>query len=333
MAKKKKTIPEHIKDVIRQHGSDVVKSAHLLNILCDITSFDDIPAAKSVLRTLLKAGYGQELLNFNDDHWQIKVNALSAEICQNYGYQQDLVDYLLISICYGLGRVQTIPKYKSPGRRKFSEVKTQDNETSTLENEESSLKRIVAFALNEFAYHTIRTLLVAVAFLIALVFGISYLSSSDDREVFDQSIQKGDSFMASGQYTQALANYSEAYTNYDAFNKSSYQDDAFEKMVEAIDKMIWQGNTDSNQLIVAKQSIEEQLRLELPEPEKLLLTEKLKEVNADIEKCINNGRNSLILNISANDGKLDDNGRKLLDELLNLSPDDYWLKFIKNKEQ
>jgi len=37
--------------------------------------------------------------------------------------------------------------------------------------------------------------------------------------------------------------------------------------------------------------------------------------------------------VSANNGKLNEDGKKLLEELLELSPDDYWLKFIKNKEQ
>jgi hypothetical protein len=48
------------------------------------------------------------------------------------------------------------------------------------------------------------------------------------------------------------------------------------------------------------------------------------------EKTVN-GRQQLITVISANNGKLDERGKLLLNELLMLSPDDYWLNFIKKK--
>ena len=55
----------------------------------------------------------------------------------------------------------------------------------------------------------------------------------------------------------------------------------------------------------------------------------------NIEKLINtrvsNGRNSLISIVSANNGKLDADGKALLIDLLELSPNDYWLNFIKKK--
>ena len=139
--------------------------------------------------------------------------------------------------------------------------------------------------------------------------------------------------MSSGLYDQALVSYSEAYTNYDAFNSSSYKEDAFQKMEEVTDKLIEKGKTDNPSLLQAKNALQKQLQLDIPSSERTRLQEKLNGVETEIVSKVDNGRNTLILNVSANNGKLNEDGKKLLEELLELSPDDYWLKFIKNKEQ
>lgn len=139
--------------------------------------------------------------------------------------------------------------------------------------------------------------------------------------------------MSSGLYDQALVSYSEAYTNYDAFNSSSYKEDAFQKMEEVTDKLIEKGKTDNPSLLQAKNALQKQLQLDIPSSKRTRLQEKLNGVETEIVSKVDNGRNTLILNVSANNGKLNEDGKKLLDELLELSPDDYWLKFIKNKEQ
>ena len=139
--------------------------------------------------------------------------------------------------------------------------------------------------------------------------------------------------MSSGLYDQAIVSYSEAYTNYDAFNSSSYKEDAFQKMEEVTDKLIEKGKTDNPSLLQAKNALQKQLQLDIPSSERTRLQEKLNGVETEIFSKVDNGRNTLILNVSANNGKLNEDGKKLLEELLELSPDDYWLKFIKNKEQ
>ena len=174
---------------------------------------------------------------------------------------------------------------------------------------------------------------VATTLLIGGAYGTSYVSSLGDIDAFNQTVQKGDSFMSSGLYDQALVSYSEAYTNYDAFNSSSYKEDAFQKMEEVTDKLIEKGKTDNPSLLQAKNALQKQLQLDIPSSERTRLQEKLNGIETEIVSKVDNGRNTLILNVSANNGKLNEDGKKLLDELLELSPDDYWLKFIKNKEQ
>lgn len=174
---------------------------------------------------------------------------------------------------------------------------------------------------------------IATILLIGVADVVSYVSSLGDIEAFNQTVQKGDAFMSSGLYDQALESYSEAYTSYDAFNSSSYKEDAIQKMEEVADKLLEKGKTDNPSLLQAKQALQSQLQLDLPSSDRTRIQEKLNGVEAEIVSRVDNGRNTLILNVSANNGKLNDDGKKLLDELLELSPDDYWLKFIKNKEQ
>lgn len=49
-------------------------------------------------------------------------------------------------------------------------------------------------------------------------------------------------------------------------------------------------------------------------------------------KKVDEGKDRLIVNIKKNKGKLDAEGKNLLQELLAVSPDDYWLNIIKNKQ-
>lgn len=395
MAKQNKTLPESIKGVIQQYGNDIVKSIRLSNILDDVASFDDLPAAKPVLRTLLKAGYGEKLLSVKKD-WNLKVNSYTTEICQNYGFQQDIVTYLLSSIVYGLGTSTVVPKYANGNKATAPSSTKHTNKTNTisdLKGELSAQKKeyrrlldtLLVIPAKTSAYYPASALTklslvegkikllsdalktndadwciqekekvlqahykdtsslkrkaytkvaaVATTLLIGGAYGTSYVSSLGDIDAFNQTVQKGDSFMSSGLYDQALVSYSEAYTNYDAFNSSSYKEDAFQKMEEVTDKLIEKGKTDNPSLLQAKNALQKQLQLDIPSSERTRLQEKLNGVETEIVSKVDNGRNTLILNVSANNGKLNEDGKKLLDELLELSPDDYWLKFIKNKDQ
>ena len=395
MTKQNKTLPEYIQEVILQYGNDVVKSIRLSNILDDVASFDDFPAAKPVLRTLLKAGYGERLLDVKKD-WKLKLNSYTTEICQNYGFQQDIVTYLLSSIVYGLGISTVVPQYASKGKTGVSSSASHTNKANTigdLKGELNAQKKeyrrlldtLLVIPAKTSAYYPASALtklslvegkikilsdalktndadwcrqekekilqahyrdtaslkrkaytkvaVVATALLIGGMYGTSYVSSLGDIEAFNQTVQKGDAFMSSGLYDQALASYSEAYTNYDAFNSSSYKEDAFQKMEGVIDQLIEKGKTDNPSLLQAKNALQSQLQLNIPSSRRTSLQEKLNGVETEIASRVDNGRNTLILNVSANNGKLNEDGKKLLNELIELSPDDYWLKFIKNKEQ
>lgn len=396
MAKPNKTLPESIKGVIQQYGDDVVKSIRLSNILDDVASFDDLPAAKPILKTLLKAGYGEKLLSVKKD-WNLKISSFANEICQNYGFQQNIVIYLLSSILYGLGISSDIPKYTSENKdiasSSSSKNRSRTNALSDLKGELIAQKKeyrrlldtLLIIPAQTSAYYPASALtklshvegkikllsdalktndaewcrqekekklkahykdtaslklkaysmvaVIAAALLLSGAYGTYYIRSLGDIDNFNQSVQKGDSYMSSGLYDQAFVNYAEAYTDYDAINSSSYKEEASMKMEEVIDRLIEQGKTDNTSLLQAKLSIQNGLQLDLPREEKSRLQDKLQQIESEIVSRVDNGCNTLILNITANGGTLNEDGKKLLQELIELSPDNYWLNFIKNKEQ
>ena len=172
----------------------------------------------------------------------------------------------------------------------------------------------------------------AAAVIIGLIVFVNYLSSLGDMNRFDDNIQKGDKFFAEGKYCNAIDNYSEAYTNYDGFNSGSYKENAFSKIESATTKLMDEANSDNKALYMLRQSVDNLLKLNLKTSDKKKITAKSELIKSEIEKRVTNGHNTLIGSISANNGRLDESSKKLLDELLWLSPDDYWLNFIKNKE-
>lgn len=395
MAKQNKTLPDSIKGVIEQYGNDVVKSIRLSNILDDIASFDDLPAAKLVLRTLLKAGYGEKILGVKTD-WKLKVNSYTTEICQNYGFQQDIVIYLLTSIVYGLGKSTDIPQYTFGSKTAVSSSKKQAckaNMISDLKGELNAQKKeyrrlldtLLIIPTKTSAYYPASALTklslvegkikllsdalkadddewcrqeknkvlqahykdtsslkrnayfkVAAIALIVLCcggYGFSYIGSLDDIDKFNKTIQEGDTYITSKSFDKAFDCYYLAYKSYNGINSTSYKNDAFRRMEEVTDQLIDKGEHDNVSLLLAKLSIQNELLLDLSNTDRTKLQEKLKNVEAKIENKVTNGHHTLLINISTNDGKLNEDGKKLLNELLKLSPDDYWLKFIKNKEQ
>ena len=138
--------------------------------------------------------------------------------------------------------------------------------------------------------------------------------------------------MNQGDFDNAIRSYKEAYSNYNDINSDKYKKKAIDKIDAITDKLIKDGDANSNNLLLASKIVESELELDLDPSDERRLKDKTEELKLKIIERIDNGRNTLIMNLSANNGNLDKSGRKLLDELLLLSPNDYWLNFIKKKE-
>lgn len=102
--------------------SPSVLSSNLCNIVADYCGFDDVPAAKSVLKEIVAQGYGEKILAlyFSKLPWQKKVQGLASEFKCRTGYESELVDYVFGCMEYGLGWIKDEPSYDVSNRQKGS---------------------------------------------------------------------------------------------------------------------------------------------------------------------------------------------------------------------
>ena len=324
MNKTPQTLPHAIKIVVSKNGKDVVRDVRLLNIMNDMVSIEDHAAVKNIMREALKYGYGRKLLSLTPPHddYQLKIKAYSKTISDSFGFKDVIVQYVLYSIAYGIGLCPNAPRLKitatsSKENKKEKEIKQEEKKVVkkvVTEKKGSSYVKIAAFWA---------------VILFGAFFGYNYFDSSEQRDNYRQSLYSGDTFLNNGDYANAVESYKAAYNGYNSFNRSNYRNDALEKIDALTDRLIKEG--DNKSLNQAYNTVVSELQLELSNSDKERLESKKTELETTIQERLNNGRNTLITNISANKGKLDDNGKKLLVELLELSPNDYWLNFIKEK--
>ena len=322
MTKEPKTLPQAIKIIGGIYGKDVVKDVQMVNIMTDVVSLEDPMAVKCILRDVIKMGYGGKILAINPpkEDFRLKVKAFSKDISDTVGYKEVIVQYILYSIAFGIGICPQEPYLKNldvPKRKKVVQTPNDDDREEIVEDKKVSYKAIAAciFAL----------------LLGFIIWGFSYWKSSADREQFENRVFTGNSFMSSGDYDNAVKSYKEAFNGYNAMNSDSYKENALERIEDLVDKLIKDGETNNKSLVQANSALESALQLNLNDKDKERLKNKKEDLGNTISVRIDNGRNTLITSLSANNGKLDDSGKQLLDNLLELAPNDYWLNFIKKK--
>ena len=362
MANNNKKLHEAIRDIITQQGKSVIKDVRLVNILSDTMSFDDLPAAKAILRDILRSGYGEKLFELGDsgDGWRLKVKSFTTELANDHGYRTDIVEYLFNCIAYGMGWIDRVDDYalKASEETIHADFKA-PKETLDLNAELKKAKDQYLHALEEGieiptkgsgyypamvvnrldflqekikmlsdALHTDNTqwcidkrqemlnryhkdttglkrlaiakiAVPAVALLIGGGFGTAYLSAGPDRKLFKQSINEGDKFYAQSNYLMAINSYKDAYTNYDAFNESSYKSDAFNKISDATDKLVGEAENNPDKLAEARVALKTEQTMELSDADKSSVNQKLNQIDAKINTTVENGKNSLVLNISS----------------------------------
>ena len=326
MNKVTKSLPQAIKIIVGLNGKDVVNDILLVNIMSDVVDLEDSAAVKTILKDILAMGYGKQLLAINteSDDLNFKIKAFTKSISNHQGYKEVLVRYVLYSLAYGIGLINRIPRIKSTlePNENLSIQSTLADQSSVEESLDLEPKKQIPFWM-------------AAVFAIFLLLGIGqflrYMASSEDREQFDSRVFTGNSFMSSGDYVNAVESYKEAYNGYNGMSSGSYKEDALGKIDAVADKLIKEGENSNKSLLQAQMVMESELQLNLNDEDKTRIKTKMSELENTIKERAESGRNTLIMILSTNNGKLDENGKKLLNELLELSPNDYWLNFIKKK--
>lgn len=168
----------------------------------------------------------------------------------------------------------------------------------------------------------------------ALWFGGSYIGSKGEIDQFNSDMNKANELVENGNYRAGFLAYQEAKDGYDgSFFPGSYEGEADEAIEQAVTKVCAEAEEliSNNQYTAAKAKLNEI-------PSQVIsgnaeLEQKVNACKATLNAAVSAILEKLISNISQNGGKLDAEGKKMLDEALLVSPDDYWLKIMKDKEK
>ena len=318
-------MPEAIRIVTSKYGKDVVNGIRMMNILNDVVDLEDSAAIKTILRDVLYMGYGQKMLAINPtkEDYKLKVKAYTKEISDRQGYKEVFVEYILYSLAYGLELLTQKPYIKdvTPQVPKKAVGPKKDNTKKRTKAPEKTEPKSPPYGYG----------ILTIVLLCGIIYGYRYIAASSDREQFNERIFSGNTFMDNGDYALAVESYKDAYNGYNAMNSSSYKEEALEKIDALTDKLYKEGQTNNKTLHQAHQLTKSAMQLNLEKNERAKLETKLEEIEKLITEKVVNGHQQLINNISTNNGKLDESGKNKLVELLELSPNDYWLNRIKEK--
>lgn len=161
----------------------------------------------------------------------------------------------------------------------------------------------------------------------------SYESSVESIQKYEQVINSGDKFLNASNYGRAISYYLAAGDNYaGSFHTYSYKKDAVSKANKTYAEMqsaIEQEFYDKRYKTIFDElnSIPNNYLIVNPESKEWIETTKQKLIEA-VDSEVDN----LAEFISENDGKLGEEGMKKVDELLSISPDNYWLRLLKTKQ-
>ena len=274
-----------------------------------------------------------ETYEYTNTHSEYKITDLNNELAK----QKE--EYAVL-----LNRLITVPKYLSGfySASALSQLQLTENKIFLLQKalnilqddwcqkeKEAVLKRYSKNTASLKQRVRAASAVAVLLLIIFIVYGSLYISASSDRKTFASHIQKGDALLQKGNYEQAVSHYKNAYTDYNAFRSVSYKRNALDKINNAADML-----TNSGSNAALRQSyklLQSSMQLNLSPAERLSVQDKIKSLQTEIDSRLDKGRNTLALNISANNGKLNKDGEQLLEDLLKLSPEDYWLNFIKKK--
>lgn len=174
----------------------------------------------------------------------------------------------------------------------------------------------------------------AAALVFVVCLGINYFKSTKAINQFEQTIVHGEQSASAGNYGKALRLFVDAKKNYDgSLRPEHYASVANKHIASAV-----AAATAKSKALAKRGELRAATALLASLPQDVLannkaVARKVGEAKAAIGRAAKEGFDSLVANISQNGGHLDERGRKQLRELLAVDPDDYWLNFIKQREQ
>lgn len=100
-----------IKNVIEAEGIDAIMEPRLINVLSDYRSFDMVPAAKYILKSVIVEGYVKKLIAIGT--WNDESGNLCNQFAGATGFRMDYVHFVFQSIAFALGYISSISSIPS----------------------------------------------------------------------------------------------------------------------------------------------------------------------------------------------------------------------------
>lgn len=138
---------EAIKEIFDQVGYDCILTPRFTNMLGDFLAYKEVPASKYVLLHLVER-YGKTLYEQYESgkYSPILIKKYQQDIVDNFGFNPDIVEYVLASLSYGFGWTSQVPQYGVSGKPKHSNEMGSTLKTVIKSNETFSVNG-VSFAM------------------------------------------------------------------------------------------------------------------------------------------------------------------------------------------
>lgn len=95
-----------IKNLVKYKDQDFINEPQFINALVDFNAFENYPALKNITRILLNDGYGHKVMALTG--WTTQAQTMVADVVRSYSFDSSLVEYVLKSIAYGTGIINSV---------------------------------------------------------------------------------------------------------------------------------------------------------------------------------------------------------------------------------
>lgn len=209
-----------------------------------------------------------------------------------------------------------------------------------LEEKRKTLEKYKQSFLKQLKQIVLKAVAPMATIIISLFFSISYLLSKDEIELYKSTIHQAENYIEEQSYIKAIETFRLAQTQYKgSFNTDGYKQDAMLKKENACELLFRQKTAfakerfSKGEYLQSKRELDS-IKIYMTTPALLADYEReYDKLNQQIESAIEKDINTIILNIATNNGRLNASGKKLLKQLLEISPEDYWLNIIDKKQK
>lgn len=99
-----------IKEIVKLKGKDIITDSALLNYLNDYHAFEDNPAFKQIVKSIIDNGYTNRILSINATNTDIALSTFVHDLVCFYGYNQQYAEYCVTSFAYAIEATKVKPE-------------------------------------------------------------------------------------------------------------------------------------------------------------------------------------------------------------------------------